>query len=245
MPRYKVIIEYFGEGFAGFQRQANYISIQEALEIAIEKISKEPTTIYAAGRTDAGVHAFGQVIHFDLTKHYEPYVVTRALNHFLRPFRICAVKSEIVNEDFHARFSAKARHYTYIIKNREGNLAIDRGRAWHVKTKLNIEAMNLGASYLIGQHDFSSFRALSCQAKSPVKTLTNITVEHILDEVRIAVSAPSFLHHMVRNIVGTLVLVGSSKWSPEDIKISLEAKNRSSAGPTAPACGLYFMKVDY
>lgn len=245
MHRYKVIVEYFGEGLAGFQRQENHISVQELLERSIERFSREVRTIYAAGRTDAGVHAFGQVVHFDLEKYHDPYTVMRAMNHFLRPSRIAVVQSELVNNEFHARFSAKARHYIYKINNRPSEIVIDRGRAWHVRKSLDAQSMKLAASYLIGKHDFTSFRALSCQSKSPIKTLTNIEVTQNLDEINIAISAPSFLHHMVRNIVGTLSLVGLGKWAPEDVKRALEAKNRSVAGPTAPAYGLYFVKVDY
>lgn len=244
MPRYKAIIEYLGTGLAGFQTQANAPSVQQTIESSIEKFSHEKVTIYAAGRTDAGVHAYGQVIHFDLEKHIEPHIVTRALNHFLKP-NISTISCEIVGEDFHARFSAKKRHYLYRILNRESHSAIHSGQLWHVRHPLDIKSMSEASKYLIGMHDFTSFRCSSCQAKSPVKTLTNIEISSTMEEVQIGVSAPSFLHNMVRNIVGTLVMVGTSKWKPEDVKTALEAKDRSAAGPTAPAHGLYFMKVDY
>lgn len=245
MHRYKATVEYFGKGFAGFQRQENCISIQEMLEKAIHLFSREVCCVYAAGRTDAGVHAFGQVIHFDLEKYYDPYIVMRAINHFLRPARIAIIGCELVNDDFHARFSAKSRHYIYKINNRQSEVVIDMGRVWHIKKPLDVDSMVVASKYLLGRHDFTSFRAVSCQSKSPIKTLSNIEVKKCSEEIDIYVSAPSFLHHMVRNIVGTLSLVGLGKWGVEGVKAALESKNRASAGPTAPAHGLYFFKVDY
>ncbi|MBP7189932.1 MAG: tRNA pseudouridine(38-40) synthase TruA [Rickettsiaceae bacterium] len=244
MPRYKATIEYLGTGLSGFQTQANAPSVQEFIESSIEKFSHEKVTIYAAGRTDAGVHAYGQVIHFDLEKHIEPHIALRALNHFLKP-NISVISCEIAEEDFHARFSAKKRHYLYRILNRESDSAIDQNRIWHVKHPLDVSAMIKASEYLIGMHDFTSFRCSACQAKSPVKTISKIDISKVEDEVHFRISAPSFLHNMVRNIVGTLVMVGTSKWKIEDVKTALEAKDRRAAGPTAPAHGLYFMKVDY
>lgn len=245
MYRYKATIEYFGEGFAGFQRQENCISIQEMLERAIHLFSREVCCVFAAGRTDAGVHAFGQVIHFDLEKYYDSYTVVRAMNHFLRPARIAVTECELVSDEFHSRFSAKARHYIYKINNRPSDIVIDIGRVWHIKKPLDVDSMALASKYLLGRHDFTSFRASSCQSKSPIKTLSNIVVKKCADEIDIYVSAPSFLHHMVRNIVGTLSLVGLGKSDVEWVKTVLDSKSRTSAGPTAPAYGLYFLKVDY
>lgn len=245
MPRYKIIIEYLGTGLAGFQRQKDSLSVQEILENAISQFSNEVSVIFAAGRTDSGVHALGQVAHFDLNKEHEPYVVTRAINHFLKPHQISVLNTEIVDKSFHARFSAKARHYIYRINNRIGEVSIDRDRVWWVKPKLDLGAMISASKHLIGKHDFTSFRASSCQSASPLKTLDHIDIIEAGEEIHFKISAPSFLHHMVRNIVGTLVLVGNGKWRPEEVKVALEAKDRSAAGPTAPAQGLYFTKVDY
>ncbi len=245
MPRYKITIEYLGTGLHGFQRQANGMSVQELIETAIYNFSKESPVLYGAGRTDAGVHATGLVAHFDLERTYQPADVARSINHFLRPHIVAIRDCEIVSEDFHARFSAKARHYLYRINNRSGEIALDRERVWWIREQLDIKAMQEGAAYLIGKHDFTSFRASLCQAASPVKTVTSITITQEDEEIHFNVSAPSFLHHMIRNIVGTLTLVGHGKWKPSDVKLALEAKKREVAGPTAPAHGLYFIGVDY
>jgi len=245
MPRYKITIEYLGTDLSGWQRQANAMSVQELIEEAIYSFSSERTTTHAAGRTDAGVHALAQIVHFDLEKEHEPYTVMRAINHFLQPHIIAIIDCETVTDDFHARFSAKARHYLYRINNRRGKVAIDQDRVWWIHDKLDVSAMQQAANYLIGQHDFSSFRASECQAKSPVKTLTSLNIVRRGEEIHFSVSAPSFLHHMVRNIVGTLVMVGQGKWRPEDVLHALKEKKREAAGPTAPAYGLYFVKVDY
>jgi tRNA pseudouridine38-40 synthase len=245
MPRYKILIEYDGTGYAGWQRQANAISIQECIEESIESFSQEKVTLFSAGRTDTGVHAVGQVAHFDLKKEHGAYTVTGALNHFLKTKGIVILETEIVDENFHARFSAKKRFYKYIILNRSAPPALDLNKVWHVKEPLNVDVMRLASGYLIGNHDFTSFRASECQAASPVKTIDEIEI--LLDEDYIVtyISAPSFLHHMVRNIIGTLKMVGCGKWQPEDVKTALEAKDRAAAGQTAPACGLYFLKVQY
>ena len=245
MPRYKIIVEYLGTNLAGFQRQKDVLSVQELIEVAIAKFSNESPVIFASGRTDAGVHALGQVVHFDLIKEHQPYTVMRAINHFLKPYQISVLHSEVVDTEFHARFSAKARHYLYRISNRAGEVAIDRDRVWWVKHELDLEAMRQASKYLIGQCDFTSFRAVACQAKSPIKTLNEIKISRSGEEVHFTLSAPSFLHHMVRNIVGSLVLVGTGAWKPEGVKQALDAKDRKCAGPTAPAHGLYFVKVDY
>lgn len=245
MPRYKIIIEYDGSNISGWQRQANSPSIQQFIEDAIEKFSHERSIIHGAGRTDAGVHALGQVAHFDLKQEYPSNVVQRAINHFLRPNKITIIHCEIVDNEFNARFSAKKRHYKYIILNRNAPSVFENGRAWHIRENLDVEKLQMAANLLIGKHDFTSFRATHCQALSPIKTLDNINVFKEKENIIITLEAKSFLHHMVRNIVGSLVLVGNEKWQLSNITKSLEAKNRCSAGPTAPACGLYFVQVDY
>lgn len=245
MPRYKIVIEYLGTGLAGWQRQPHALSVQELIEEAIYKFSNENVTLHAAGRTDAGVHALGQVAHFDLLKEPTAFQVMRSINHYLRPHFVAIVSCEVASEDFHARFSAKKRHYLYRINNSRGEIAIDRGRVWHIYDPLNISAMQQAARYLVGLHNFTSFRATDCQAQSPLKTLDRLEIIKAGDEVHFSLTAQSFLHHMVRNIVGTLALVGRGKWRPEDIEIALAAAKREAAGPTAPSDGLYFVKVDY
>lgn len=243
--RYKITIEYLGTNFAGWQRQDNIMSIQQMLEDVIYKFSNEKVTVHGAGRTDSGVHAIGQVAHFDLQKYMTPYKVMQAINHFVRSHNIGITECETVDDNFHARFSARGRHYIYRIINRPGQVIIDHNRAWWIKQPLNVEEMRGGASYLIGNHDFSSFRSKDCQAKSPIKTLSELIITKEKDEIRLYFSAPSFLHNMVRNIVGSLVLVGRNVWEKEEIKKALEACKREAAGVKAPACGLYFLKVDY
>ncbi len=245
MPRYKITIEYDGTGTAGWQRQANGSSIQQFIEEAIEQFSKEKVFVYASGRTDAGVHALGQVAHFDLELEHPEYVVQRAVNHFLKPNKIILIDCQIVDNEFHARFSAKKRNYKYVITNRSTPSVLDLNRTWHIRQKLDIDKMQEAANFLIGSHDFTSFRALHCQAQSPVKTIDEIKIYSEGEKIFFTLRATSFLYHMVRNIVGSLVLVGLGKWQPEDIKIALEARDRGKAGPTAPACGLYFTKVEY
>jgi tRNA pseudouridine38-40 synthase len=244
--RYKLKIEYLGTGLSGWQRQNEVPSIQQILENAIHKFSNESAVLYGAGRTDAGVHALGQVAHFDLEKYYDPYRIMEAINFFVRPHAIVVIDCVLVDSNFHARFSAIARHYIYRIINRPGGLVIDNDRAWWIKKLyIDIGLMEEASSHLIGNHDFTSFRSKSCQAKSPIKTLSQLRIEKNCEEIRFYLSAPSFLHHMVRNIVGSLVLVGVNKWKPHDIKRAMDAKCRTAAGVKAPACGLYFAKVDY
>ncbi|PIR37368.1 MAG: tRNA pseudouridine(38-40) synthase TruA [Alphaproteobacteria bacterium CG11_big_fil_rev_8_21_14_0_20_39_49] len=245
MNRYKLTIEYDGTGLVGWQRQSDAMSIQQCIEESIEKFSGENVRLHVAGRTDAGVHAFGQVAHFDMQKIMPPLKVMGAINQHIRPNKIVVVDCENVNKDFHARFSAKKRYYVYRIINRRAPLAIEEGRAWFVPVELDIDKMKEAASYLIGQHDFTSFRDSQCQSNSPIKTLDEIRIEKNGELIRISVSAQSFLHHMVRNITGTLKLIGEGKWQPEYIKEIIASKNRCAAGPTAPAYGLYFIKVDY
>lgn len=245
MPRYRITIEYDGGPFVGWQRQDNGPSIQGSIEAAIHAFSSETVTVTGAGRTDAGVHALGQVAHFDLVKTFAPNKVQDALNHFLRPAPIAILEAAEVVPDFHARFSAKARHYLYRIICRRAPLVLERGHAWHVVHELDADAMHEAAQYLVGQHDFTTFRAAECQAQSPVKTIDKLNVRRALDEISIEASARSFLHHQVRSITGTLKLVGEGKWRPRDVKEALEACDRSRCGPVAPPDGLHLVRVDY
>ncbi len=245
MPRFHLILEYDGGPFAGWQRQDNGPSIQGALEDAIEKFSAERVTVTGAGRTDAGVHALGQVAHFDLAKGFEPSKVRDALNHFLRPQPIAVLEAALATPDFHARFSAKARHYLYRILCRRAPPVLERGHVWHILRELDAEAMHHAARALVGQHDFTTFRAAECQAKSPVKTLDRLDVTKRADEIHIEASARSFLHHQVRSMVGSLKLVGEGKWKPRDVADALAARDRAACGPVAPPDGLYLVHVDY
>jgi tRNA pseudouridine38-40 synthase len=245
MPRYRLAIEYDGGPFVGWQRQAEGASVQGALETAIEKLSGERVTVTGAGRTDAGVHALGQVAHFDLEKIFEAGKVRDALNHYLRPDPVCVLEAEVVDSEFHARFSAKSRHYLFRILNRRSPPALEEGRVWHISPKLDAEAMHAAAQMLVGQHDFTTFRAAECQAQSPVKTLDRLDVSRRADEIHIEASARSFLHHQIRSFAGSLKLVGEGKWQPRDMKAALEARDRSACGPVSPPDGLYLVKVDY
>lgn len=245
MPRYKITLEYDGTGFAGWQKQPDKPTIQQSLENAILKFSQENPETVAAGRTDAGVHARGQVVHFDLSKEYNMHNLIRGINYYMETRSIALIQAEKTTPDFNARLHAKKRYYQYHIVNHSAVLALDRHRAWHVPKKLDIGAMKSASEILIGKHDFTSFRSSECQAKNPIRTLDEIKIESEGENIFLYFSAQSFLHHMVRNIVGTLKLVGEGKWQAEDIKNALEACNRSAAGPTAPPEGLYFMKVEY
>ena len=245
MPRYRLTLEYDGGPFSGWQRQENGPSVQAALEAAIFKLSGETLTVTGAGRTDAGVHALGQVAHFDLGKTFPPEKVRDALNFHLKPDPVAVLDAEEVPQDFHARFSAVARHYLYRIVCRRAPLVMDRGRAWHVMRTLDAEAMHTAAQTLVGHHDFTTFRASECQAKSPVKSLDKLSVRCALDEIVVEASARSFLHHQVRSIVGTLKLVGEGKWSARDVAKALAARDRAACGPVAPPDGLYLVRVDY
>lgn len=245
MPRYRLILEYDGTGYVGWQRQDNGLSMQQVLEEAIERFCGERVTLFAAGRTDAGVHALAQVAHFDLDREAGADTVRDAINFHLRPAAVAVRAAERVADDFHARFSATGRAYRYRIVNRRAPLVLDRDRAWWVPVPLDAEAMHAAAQGLIGRHDFSSFRAALCQAKSPVKTLSALDVARHGEDVTITARARSFLHHQVRNMAGTLKLVGEGKWTADDVRRALEARDRAAAGPTAPACGLYLTEVIY
>ncbi|WMT87445.1 tRNA pseudouridine(38-40) synthase TruA [Pelagibacterium sp. 26DY04] len=245
MPRYKLTIEYDGTPFVGWQRQADAMSIQEALEEAIEKFSGEAVRTQTAGRTDAGVHARGQVAHFDLTRAWDPFRISEALNYHLRPHPIAILACEDVGGDFEARFSATARHYEYRILNRRARPALEEHKVWHVPVPLDAEAMDRAAQVLVGRHDFTTFRSAQCQANSPLRTLNRLNVTREGDAIVITTSARSFLHHQVRSMTGSLKLVGEGRWSADDLKEALEARDRARCGPMAPAAGLYLMRVDY
>ena len=245
MPRYRLLIEYDGGPFVGWQMQAGGPSVQGAITQAIAAFADAKVTVHGAGRTDAGVHALGQVAHVDLARDWRPDRVRDALNAKLRPHPVAVLAVEKAADSFHARFSAKRRHYLYRIVNRRADLALERDRAWRVPRPLDAAAMHAAAQRLIGRHDFTTFRAADCQAKSPVKTLDRLDVERAGDEVRVHASARSFLHHQVRSMVGSLVLVGEGKWSANDFSAALAARSRAACGPVAPPEGLYLVSVDY
>ncbi len=245
MPRYRLTIEYDGSGFSGWQRQSNGASIQQSLEDALAAMTGEPAIVHGAGRTDAGVHAMGQVAHVDLSKAWRAFTLSEGLNAHLAPSAIAVLSAEAVDDAFDARHSASMRHYLYRIVNRRAPLTFEKGRAWVVKRRLDAKAMNEAAQALIGRHDFSTFRDSQCQAKSPVRTLTGIGVTRRGDGVEIEVSALSFLHRQVRSMVGSLAQVGLGEWSAADLQAALVAADRSRCGEVAPACGLYLKGVDY
>jgi tRNA pseudouridine38-40 synthase len=245
VPRYRLTVEYCGAGFVGWQRQPNGLSIQEALETAIGHFCGERAAVFGAGRTDAGVHALAQVAHVDLARIADPDELRGAVNYHLRPHRVSVLRVEPVGAEFDARLSATGRHYRYRILNRRAPAALERGRVWHIAPPLDVAAMQAGARHLVGHHDFSTFRDSQCQAKSPVKTLDTLDVTRAGEEIHIAARARSFLHHQVRNMVGTLKLIGAGRWRPEDMERALAARNRRAGGPTAPAEGLALVAVHY
>jgi tRNA pseudouridine38-40 synthase len=245
MPRYKLTIEYDGSAYVGWQAQDNGPSVQATLADAIAAFTGERVAIQGAGRTDAGVHAFGQVAHVDLAKVWDTDTVRDAINFHLRPQRIAVLAAEQVSETFDARFSATGRHYLYRISNRRADLALDVNRAWRVPRPLDGAAMQAAAQRLIGRHDFTTFRAAECQAKSPVKTLDRLDVLRDGDDLRVTASARSFLQHQVRSMVGSLVHVGEGKWSADDLAGALAARDRTRCGQVAPSDGLYLLRVEY
>jgi tRNA pseudouridine38-40 synthase len=245
MPRYKLVIEYDGTPFVGWQRQINGRSVQQAVEESIEGFAGHPVRIHCAGRTDAGVHATHQVAHVDLVKEWRADTVRDATNAHLKPEPVAVLEAEIVPDGFHARTSAQRRHYLYRILNRRSPSGLDINRVWHVPWPLAADVMHAAAQVLVGPHDFTTFRAAECQAKSPIKSLDRLDVERYGAEIRLNASARSFLHHQVRSMVGTLMLVGAGRWTVEDVRQALDAKDRTRCGPMAPACGLYLVGVDY
>ena len=245
MPKYRLTLEYDGRPFVGWQRQDNGLSVQQVLEQAVAGFCGEETIVHGAGRTDAGVHARGQVAHIEIDRDMPPSKVAGALNAHLRPHPVAIVGCAHAEKDFHARFSATGRAYHYRIVNRRAPLTLDLGLAWWVPVQLDAEAMNEAAQVLIGQHDFTSFRASICQAKSPVKTLDRLQVTRDGEYISIVVEARSFLHNQVRIMTGSLRLVGEGKWTAADLKASLDACDRSAAGETAPPDGLYLTSVRY
>src|SRR5262245_3073429 len=245
MPRYRVTLEYDGTPFVGWQVQALGVSVQGRLGEAIAKFCGETVAPRGAGRTDAGVHALGQVAHFDLSRAWPVDTVRAAVNFHLRPDPIAILDCAIVSDDFDARFSATARHYRYRILARPAPPVLERDRVWWVPQPMRLEPMREAAAMLVGRHDFTTFRAAGCQAKSPVKTLDALEVAASGEEILLAASARSFLHNQVRSMVGSLKLVGEGKWRPAELWAALQARDRGACGPVAPARGLYLVRVDY
>jgi tRNA pseudouridine38-40 synthase len=245
MPRFKLTLEYDGAPFVGWQRQENGVSVQEALENAIFAMTGERRVVSGAGRTDAGVHAKGQVAHVDLNRDWAPFRLCEGLNAHLVPHPVAVLGAARVADDFDARHSARARHYVYLVINRRAPLTLDRDRAWKVKPRLDAAAMHDATRVLIGRHDFTTFRDSQCQAKSPIRTLDRLEVSREGDAITFEVSALSFLHRQVRSMVGSLIDVGAGRWSAADLKAALDAADRSRCGQVAPAHGLSLVRVDY
>lgn len=245
MHRYKLTIEYNGAAFYGWQVQDTGITVQGQIEAALAKFTKETPKVNGSGRTDSGVHALGQVAHIELETKWDAQKIREAVNFHLKPDDISVVEAELVGDEFEARFAAKERHYIYRIVNRRAPLAIDKGLAWHVQKPLDVEAMCQAAKFLEGLHDFTTFRSVHCQAKSPIKTVNRVMVSADGENIDIEVSARSFMHNQVRSFVGSLKNVGEGRWQPEQMRVALEACNRHECGEVAPACGLYLVQVDY
>lgn len=245
MPRYRLTLEYDGSAYNGYQAQAGVPSVQEAVETAVFAFSGERVRLQAAGRTDTGVHATGQVVHVDLEKDWPERTVANALNAHLIEESVVVLDASLAPEGWHARFSATKRRYLYRILNRWAPPALERGRVWHVKKPLDAEAMHDAAQVLVGHHDFTTFRDLACQSKSPIKTLDEARVWREGDEVLLSFVSRSFLHRQVRSMTGTLAEVGVGRWSREDVQAALDARDRRACGPVAPAHGLYLVGVDY
>jgi len=245
MPRYRITVEYDGTPFIGWQVQANGLIVAGAIGAALQKLTGKFIAVHGAGRTDAGVHAYAQVAHFDLEKSWDVFKLREGLNACVRPNPIAILSAEQASDDFHARHSARARHYLYRIVNRRAPLALEANRAWHVGLPLDDAAMAAAAAHLVGRHDFTTFRSAECQSASPVKTLDALSVWRAGDLIEIRASARSFLHNQVRSMTGSLKLVGEGKWRPLDLKHALEAQDRAACGPVAPPRGLYLMRVDY
>lgn len=248
MTRWKLTIEYHGAPYCGWQRQNGQPSVQEEVEKAIAKFCQQDVRVHAAGRTDTGVHATGQIAHFDLdygTRPLTGFDVAKAINAYLRPQPIAILKAQEAGDDFHARFNATNKLYRYRILNRVAPIAIDQGFAWHVWKPLDVPLMNKVAQNLLGTHDFTTFRDSECQAKSPVRSISRIELVRKNDEVFMEVEGRSFLHHQVRNMIGTLVMVGEGKWNEDDFMKAFHARDRTKGGKTAPADGLTLVRIDY
>jgi tRNA pseudouridine38-40 synthase len=243
--RFKLTIEYDGRPFMGWQRQAHGPSVQAAIEKAAQTILQEAVTVHAAGRTDAGVHGLGMVAHLDVTREITPFRLMEGLNARLRPQPVAILSCEPAPDDFHARFSCVARHYEYRIANRRAPLTLDAGKAWRIAAALDADIMHAAAQILVGRHDFTTFRSAHCQADSPLRTLDRLDVVRTGERISIFASARSFLHHQVRSMVGCLAMVGEGKWSADDLKSALEARDRHALGFNAPPDGLYFVRADY
>lgn len=245
MPRYKLLIEYDGRELAGWQLQDTLPTVQGVLENAFEKLHGHRCLVYGAGRTDAGVHGMGQIAHVDLPKIWDPFVLRNAINGNVRPYKVSVVEVWEMPDTFHARFGATERRYLYRVLNRRAPPALDYGKVWHVPVPLDVAAMHEAAQVLVGTHDFSTFRASSCQALSPVKSLDVLKVSRYGDEIEIEAVARSFLHNQVRSMVGTLKLVGEAKWTSRDVQKALDARDRTACGVVAPPEGLYLVSVSY
>lgn len=243
--RYRLLIEYDGTPFAGWQRQENAPSVQQVIEDAAQQFTPGEVHCYGAGRTDSGVHALGMTAHLDIQKEMDAFQVMNALNAIIRPHPVAILTAEAVSHDFHARFSATGRHYLYRLTARRAPLALTQNRAWQVPYSLDAEAMHDAAQVFVGLHDFTTFRSAHCQSKSPVKTLDEISITRTGDDIDVYLRAPSFLHNQVRSLVGTLERVGAGRWSKADVEAALKSADRSQCGPVAPAHGLYFVKADY
>ena len=243
--KYKFVIEYDGTPFIGWQRQAGQLSVQGILEDALKTALRHPVTVWGSGRTDTGVHAIAQVAHIETEEKLDTFRLFESLNALVRPYPISIKRIEPADDNFHARFSAKKRYYLYKIQNTPYPPSLNKGRVWWVRPQLNIDKMQQAANLLLGKHNFSTFRASECQAKSPIKTLDTFDIVQTGEIIECRISAKSFLHHQVRNMVGTLKLVGEGKWSIEKFRKAFEACDRTKGGPTAPSEGLYFAHVDY
>jgi len=245
MQRYKIKIEYEGTPFVGWQFQKNGQSVQEILQKAIYDFSKEKVIVSGAGRTDSGVHALAQVAHFDMKKKIKRKNILSAINQNIGNKPVTVLKINKTNKKFHARFDAKKRIYQYVIINRQSPLALQKNKAWHIRKKLNIKSMKTGAKFLLGTHDFSTFRASTCGAKSPIKTMEKILIKQSKDKITLQFTSKSFLQQQVRSMVGCIKYLGEGKWSLNEFKKSFKSKNRLKCAPPAPACGLYLIKILY
>ena len=245
MKKYKCIVEYDGTSYVGWQRQTNGYSVQEAIETSLESVLQEKIKVYGSGRTDTGVHAKGQVIHFESSTNLDEYSITSALNHYLKKELVSILSTEIVNQNFDARRNATLRTYEYLIINRTAPLAIAKNKAWHVSKILNVKLISDAIKVFEGTHDFTTFRAASCEASSPIRTIDRTKVNIYNEEILITFQSRSFLQHQIRSMIGALKLVGEEKWGTQDLQSSLDSKDRSKCAALAPACGLYLFSVSY